>query len=411
MSTAGPRARTRPLRVAVLDHTADLGGAELALARLAAAVDPADVDIQVIAFSPGPLVERIQRAGHGAKVVPLPGALAGVDRRSAGRLGTAVRSTARLLPFIARLARRLRELDVDVIHSTSLKADLIAVPVSVLARRPLVWHIHDRIAPDYLPMPMVRLLRILAGRLPAHVIANSAATAATLPGVRRLTIAHPGLAPDQLTGAPRMPLAAESPVVGVLGRISPTKAQLAFVQATALVAKAHPEARFRIVGGATFGAEDYEQQVHEEVVRLGLADRVDFTGFVDDPTRELDDMAVCVHTAGVPEPFGQVVVEAMARGVPVVATAGGGVDEIFEARGAEPVGWLVPPHDVPALAAAIAASLDDPDEAHRRAGRAWSHVSTTFTIERTAQVVTGVWRAVASREGNRSFARRGKERA
>lgn len=403
MSTGSPVACTRPLRVAVLDHTAVLGGAELALARLAAAIDPGDVELHVVTFSPGPLVERVRQAGHAAEVVPLPGTMAGLDRRSAGRLGTAVRSALRLGPFAWRLARRLRELDVDLVHTTSLKADLIGVPVAALSRRPLVWHVHDRIAPDYLPGSMVRLLRAIARRVPAHVIANSTATAATLPGVRRLTVAHPGLAPDQLAAAPRGPLAAQSPVVGVLGRISPTKAQLDFVRAAAIVAADHPDVRFRIVGAATFGAEDYERQVRDEVGLLGLADRVELTGFVDDPTSELEAMAVCVHTASVPEPFGQVVVEAMGRGVPVVATSGGGVDEILvPGEDGQALGWLAPAGDVAALAAAITRALDDPDEAADRARRAWERAATRFTVQRTAETITAVWQSVASGPSRRS---------
>jgi glycosyltransferase involved in cell wall biosynthesis len=381
----------------VLDHTADLGGAELALARLAAAIDPREVELHLLTFSPGPLVERVRLAGHEAEVMALAPSLATMDRSSAGRLRTAAGSALRLVPFVVRLARRLRELDVDVVHTTSLKADLLGVPVALLSRRPLVWHVHDRISPDYLPASMVRLIRSLARRVPAHVIANSEATAATLPGVRRLTVAHPGLSPDQLAATPRRPLAAQAPVVGVLGRISPTKAQLEFVRAAALVAADHPEARFRVVGAATFGAEDYERRVREEVARLGLTDRVEFTGFVDDPVRELDAMSVCVHTASVPEPFGQVVVEAMGRGVPVVATAGGGVDEIVVPdEGGKSLGWLVSAGDVGALAASIGQALDDPEEAARRAERGWERAVSEFTIQRTAEAIRDVWRSVAS---------------
>ena len=68
-----------------------------------------------------------------------------------------------------------------------------------------------------------------------------------------------------------------------------------------------------------------------------------------DPVAELDAMTVAVHASPVPEPYGQVVAEAMARGVPVVATDAGGVPEIVTG-GPAPVGWLVPPGDVDALA-------------------------------------------------------------
>lgn len=385
----------RRLRVAVLDHTAELGGAELALARLAEAIDPRSCELHLIAFTHGPLVERFRRSPHGAEVIPLAPDVAGLGRAASNNPLTAVSAAARVLPFVWRLARRIRQLDVDVVHTTSLKADLLGIPVAVLARRPLVWHVHDRIAADYLPTSTVRLLRLLARLVPTHVVVNSAATASTLPGVRSLSIAHPGLAPDQLRATPRRPETDGTRTVGVLGRISPTKAQLDFVRAAALVAEGRPDVRFRIVGAPTFGTEEYEKEVRAEVARLGLTDRVTFTGFVDDPTSELDAMSVCVHTASIPEPFGQVVAEAMGRGVPVVATSGGGVDEILGADAGE-VGWLVPPGDVTALASAVGEALDDPVEAAARADRAWRRAAAQFTIDRTAAKLTEAWRSVAS---------------
>jgi glycosyltransferase involved in cell wall biosynthesis len=328
------------------------------------------------------------------EVVPLDEALGGVSREDAGSLA-GLRSAARVVPFVARLARRLRDLDVDVIHTTSLKADLIGVPVALLARRPLVWHVHDRIAPDYLPGSMVRLVRLLARVAPRVVIANSEATAATLPGARGLPVAHPGLAPDQIAER-RTPPAPVPPVVGMVGRISPTKGQLEFVRAAAQVLTEVPSVRFRIIGEASFGHGDYEALVRSEVERLGLAGRVDFPGFAPDPAAEMDRLTVCVHAATVPEPFGQVVAEAMARGVPVVATRGGGVDEILGSTPDE-LAWPVPAADVPALARAIIDAVTHPDEAARRADAARTSVAERFTVERTASVVTGIWQRVAQR--------------
>jgi glycosyltransferase involved in cell wall biosynthesis len=375
----------------VLDHTAELGGAELALARLARALDPSVVQLHLITFAPGPLTDELRRAGHAAEVVAMPEGVVTIDRHRAGR-ASAGWSALRVLPFVWRLAQKLRGLDVDLVHTTSLKADLIGVPVARLIGRPLVWHVHDRIASDYLPASMVHLIRALARWAPVRVVANSRATAATLPRARGLSVIHPGLAPEQLTGHPPFGVQGERRV-GVLGRISPTKAQLEFVRAAAIVATDRPDVRFRVVGGPTFGAEDYERQVRAEVGRLGMSDRFTFTGFVDEPGRELDAMTVCVHTASVPEPFGQVVAEAMARWVPVVATAGGGVDEIFAADGADagPVGWLVPAGDTDALASAVAEVLDDPAEASRRAASAWQRVRTRFSISETATAITTVW--------------------
>lgn len=384
------------LTVAVLDHTAELGGAELALARLLEHLDRDRFDVTVVLFSPGPLVDRLRRSGHRVEVLPLDSELGSVDRRDAGGV-KGLLAVLRVLPFAAQLARRLRALDVDVIHTTSLKADLIGVPVALLIRRPLVWHIHDRIAPDYLPPSMVRALRFLARLAPRSVIANSDATAATLPGVRHLTVAHPGLSPDQIATAPRS-VPEGPPIVGILGRISPTKAQLDFVRAAAIVRRTCPAARFRIIGQASFDQEDYEREVRAEVHRLGLAEHVDFTGFVPDPTAELDRLTVCVHAASVPEPFGQVIAEAMGRGTPIVATAGGGVDEVLApGPSGEALGWTVPTGDIRALARAIIEVLADPGEAERRAEAARLVVAQRFPIERTASRVADVWTEAANR--------------
>lgn len=399
----------RPLRVLVLDHTAEPGGAELALLRTCAALDPSRVDVRVLLFADGPLRPRLEAVGVRVDVVPLASTVATTDRESAGRLsaGTVV-GALRTVPFVWRLSRRVRALRPDVVHTTSLKADLLGIVPARAARRPLVWHVHDRIAPDYLPAPLVRAVRGLARRVPAAVVANSRATAATLPVTT--AIAYPGFAPEQAQGSD-VALAdrpdALEPVVVMVGRISPTKGQLELVRAMRQVVDAVPAARLRVVGEPAFGAQDYADDVRAEVVRLGLDGHVELVGFVADPRAELDRAAVCVHASPVPEPFGQVVVEAMVRGVPVVATRAGGVEEILTdaETGAETddgpdagaLGLLVAPGDVDALAAAVRDVLEHPQAAHRRALRARESALRRFPVERTARVLTDVWTAVSVR--------------
>jgi len=392
-----PGAAPRPVRVVVLDHTAQLGGAELALLRTCRALDPAAVEVTVVLFADGPLAGRLRDAGIAVRVLPLDPRIAQTDRAAAGRsvLGAA-RSVAATLPFVARLARLLRDLRPDVVHTTSLKADLVGLPAARLARRPLVWHVHDRIAEDYLPAPVARAVRVLARRGPRHVVVNSWATARTLlPLPRGWTLAHPGLAPEQVAADPAARPVPAAPVVGLVGRISPTKGQREFVAAAALLAERFPEARFRVVGAALFEEQAYEVELRAQVAALGLTDRVELTGWVADPVGEIDGLSVLVHASPVPEPFGQVVVEGMARGVPVVATAGGGVDEIAVADDGTPRCLVVPPRYVPALAAAVARLLDRPEEAAARADRAWKDVQADYAIARTAERLTAVWRQVA----------------
>ena len=194
-------------------------------------------------------------------------------------------------------------------------------------------------------------------------------------------------------------------MVGMVGRLSPTKGQLVLVRAARRVVDARPGTRFRLLGAAAFGAEDYERRLRAEIDRLGLTDVVDLAGFVADPRRELDGLTVCVHASPLPEPFGQVVTEAMAWGVPVVATRGGGVDEIVRTHptGAE-TGLVVPPSDEEALAAAIVEVIDHPAAALERAARAHEDVRRRFDADRGAEVVSRVWLEAAGRHRSGSEA-------
>lgn len=381
--------------MAILDHTAELGGAELALVRLLESLDPSRIEPVVLLFSTGALEERLRLAGHRVIVVALDPGIRDVDR-AVGPVA-ALRAGVAGAGFLTRLVATLRRMEVDVIHSTSLKADLLAVPAAMALRTPLVWHIHDRIADDYLPARTVRAIRTLARRLPYAVVANSAATAATLPGARRLTVAHPGVSDSQLAAAPRDHQPIGAGVIGMVGRLSPTKGQLVLVRAARRVVDARPGTRFRLLGDAAFGAESYARKVSETIEELGLGEHVDLVGFVEDPRRELDALSVCVHASTVPEPFGQVVTEAIAWGVPVVATRGGGVDEIVRTTpvGSQ-TGLLVEPGDEVGLADAILEVLDHPDDALARAARAHADVSRRFTATQTAETITSVWQSAAS---------------
>lgn len=392
-------------RVLLVSHTAAPGGAELALLRLCGALDPSLASVAVLLFADGPLRLRLEAEGHEVAVLPLRDDVRTAHRDVSVRSVAALRrmplAVAEIARFTAQLVRVLRVQDPDVLHTSSLKADLLCIVPALLTRTPLVWHVHDRVADDYLPAAAARLLRLLARTVPTHVVVNSMATASSLrPPRGRWTLAYPGLLPAQVRAWEER-VEPSAPVVGIVGRLSTTKGQRELVEAAAAVVARHPAVTFRIVGGPLFGEEDYEAEVRALVTAGGLDRQVVFTGFLEDPVREIDGLSVCVHASPVPEPFGQVVVEAMARGVPVVATRAGGVPEILlrapgrdvPTTGTAPFGLLVPPGDVRALADAINDVLDDPDAARARARAAWEHVQERFMIDRTCAAVLRAWAA------------------
>ncbi len=123
---------------------------------------------------------------------------------------------------------------------------------------------------------------------------------------------------------------------------------------------------------------------------MGLRDWVEFTGHVDDPAAQLRQFTVCVHASPVPEPFGQVVVEAMAAGIPVVATDSGGVSEIIR-EGGQLLAWPVSPGCPYELAMEIGRVLEHPEQAFGLAARARQSVLRRFDIEQTAAQIMNSW--------------------
>ena len=90
-----------------------------------------------------------------------------------------IRSIGVTMVYCVRLARRLRSLQPDVVHANSLKSGFYGSVAARLAGRPVVWHVRDRIADDYLPARVVRLTRLALRCLPDFVVGNSRETLRT----------------------------------------------------------------------------------------------------------------------------------------------------------------------------------------------------------------------------------------
>ena len=143
-------------------------------------------------------------------------------------------------------------------------------------------------------------------------------------------------------------------------------------------------------GGALFGEEDQERSLLDLVEALGIGDRVDFTGHVDDVAAELATLDVVVHASTIPEPFGQVVIEAMAAGVPIIAADAGGPAEVVT-DGVD--GLLVAMGDVDALAGALTRMAGDP-ELRDRLADAGRVTAAAFAPDVIAGSVEDVYRQV-----------------
>jgi glycosyltransferase involved in cell wall biosynthesis len=402
-----------PKTVLFLDHTAKMGGGEYALLHLVQRLDRTRYIPVVVLISDGPLREKLQASGVETRVLRLSPRIVSTRKDTLGlRSILQFRSVMQTIGYCWKLSRFMKQRGIDIVHTNSLKADIIGGASAYMAHLPVVWHIRDRIEDDYLPGPVVKVFRWLCRIVPYHVITNSHATLETLklpppkaattiysgvdcngagPQETQFSVVHDGVVEDDFAPGTANKT---TPLIGIVGRVARWKGQHIFLQAAAKVRQEIPGARFQIIGSSLFGEESYGEELQSLVKELQLEDCVEFTGFISNVSDYMQKLDVLVHASITSEPFGLVVVEGMVAGKPIVATRGGGVLEIV--RDGE-TGLLVGMGDVDEMANAIAYLLKNPEEARKMGQAGRKRVKECFTIDLTVQKVQEVYEDVLLR--------------
>ena len=298
-------------------------------------------------FEPGPWPEELAQAGFRVEVIP------------AGR----VRQLHRVIATVHALARLLRRRRPDLIVNWIAKAQLYCAPAAMLAgmRGRVVWWQHD--------IPAGHWLDRCATALPAVAVGCSSRAAAAAQArmwpSRQTFVVAPGTAVP-VSAPASLELPAGVPVVGLVGRLQPWKGQDRLLRAQALLHERGHRIHTLIVGGDAHGlSSEYAASLPALVSSLGLSGAVTMTGQVPDAGPYVERMDILVNASD-PEPFGIVLLEAMARGVPVVAVDAGGPPEIIENRRS---GILAPSGEPGALADALQPLLASP-QLRQELGRA-----------------------------------------
>lgn len=387
----------RKQRILYVDQTAALGGGELALLSLIKQLDRSRFEPIVILFQDGPFVEKLQGLCE-VHVVLLDASVQEFRKDAIG-----IRSVLNFeklkisLAYVGNLVRTIRRLRPDIIHTNSLKADLLGGLAAKLLRIPLIWHVRDRIADDYLPPRTVKVFRRLCRIVPKYIIANSQSTLETLflPPGKPFRVISSGFDVERFRdlGSQQPSLletmrAGRTVNIGIVGRISPWKGQEVFALAMAEVRKEFPGIKGPIIGAALFGEQEFEAKLHDIVHNLALDDVIQFKGFQNDVAAAIAQLHILIHASVIPEPLGQVIAQGMAAGKPVVATRGGGASEIVQDG---VTGLLVPAKDYVALAEAILSLLRDPEEAEKMALRGQQTAMENFAEASIARKVEAVY--------------------
>jgi glycosyltransferase involved in cell wall biosynthesis len=186
-------------------------------------------------------------------------------------------------------------------------------------------------------------------------------------------------------------------VVLLPGRLTRWKGHLVLIEALARLVSARRGGLVAVLAGDARGHENYRRALETEARRLGLMERIRIVGHITDMPAAYGASDVVVAPSIAPEAFGRVPIEAQAMGRPVIAADHGGARETIRP---DVTGWLVPPNDAPALAAALGAVLDLNAEARARlADHARAHVAARFGSARMCADTLALYRAVLAERG------------
>ena len=306
------------------------------------------------------------------------------------------RDVMRRVGAIRRVATLARACRADLVVGWMVAGQLIAGPAAWLAGVPCVWYQVGTPRPDWLD----RVATWLPARGVMVLSRHGAAAQARVRPVRRQWLVYPGASldafnPDALpTPAElrrRFGLPAHGALIGMVARLQRWKGVHVLVDALPAILAKRPDAHVIVVGGPHETEPGYAAELAARAGALGVAHALRLVGFQSNVPEWMQAMDVIVHASD-REPFGIVVIEAMALGKPVVAGNEGGPAEIIS-DGVD--GLLTPFGDAKALAAAVV-RLSNERSFAERLGHAARARAAQFDDRRYAEAVIAGLREAAS---------------
>lgn len=370
-----------------------IGGAERALLELLDELDRTRFTPVVVLGEDGPLAAELKARGVEAIVEPFPSP-------PLHRLPWPP-TLARLAHAAWRIRRRAKARQARILHCGDVLGLMLLIAARPRGAR-LVYQLNYLGgAPRRLALAALALLtvdRILAvsPQQPSQLGPAPALLA------RRTTVVPPGIRAGSFENGDRRPLREllglgdDAPLVGLIARYDTWKGHAVFLEAARRIRARRPDVRFVMVGGGLNGRHlphvgRYRESVLARRKTLGLEEAVTILGQRSDVPAVLAGLDVLVCPSD-HEPFGMIVLEALAAGTPVVASDSGGPAEILEH---ERSGLLFPTGNADALAGAVLRLIDDPDLSRRLEEEGRRRVRQAFASARYAREVEALYAGLA----------------
>jgi len=382
-------------RILYVHNSADIYGASRCLYRLLKDMNREEFSPVVVLPEDGPLRIDIEKLGIEVIIYP----------RISIITRPVFRSWRLLLFFLEfplsvfHLWRIIRAHKIGIVH-TNTGVIISPALAAKLAGVPHVWHIRDWFG-EFKGMwpPFSKYMLGCSER----ILSVSRAMAEQFPDQSKVVVVNDGFSMDEFN-VPKEKLSREfrerfgignELLVGCVGRIKMfRKGQEVLVQAANILKKKNVAAKFVIVGSVFRGNEIHLEKIKQMVQEFQLEKDVIFTGELSDAKPAYAAMDIFVLPSAQPEPFGGVTMEAMAMGVPVIATnIGGSTDQVAEGV----TGYLVPPANPAALAEKIEKLLVNPSLRKDMSVAGPKRIAEKFTLKEMVQKIENVYREIIKR--------------
>jgi glycosyltransferase involved in cell wall biosynthesis len=382
-------ARTKPDRIAILFEYATLNGGERSMLACLDWLQQHEPSLEFVAIAPkaGPLAKEL--AQRGIDVLPW-------------YLGSDPTSPPTREQLESHLLELMQRASPDLLHANSLAMGRLTGSVADRLAIPTSSHLRDIIHISASAMADLnrnrRLIAVSRATRDAHVARGMNAD--------RVVVVRNGINLEQFQPRPRqgwlrqeLGLPDSAVLLATIGQIGLRKGQDVLAEAAPEIVRAIADAHFLILGSrSSTKAEsiEFEQAIHRRFAEHGLTTHLHCMGYRDDVATLLTELDLVVHPAN-QEPYGRVLLEAAASGVPVVATDVGGTAEIVIDG---MTGRLVPPRDSKGLATAVIGLLQDRELMQSMSIGARECAVSEFEISRCGHRLAEEWKKVLATDGH-----------
>lgn len=345
-----------------------MGGGQVSLYNLLKHIDRGRFNPMVICPSSGEFFDQLKEADISCSIIKT-----GSLRRF---------NVLRFLSSVIKLSLLIKREKISLIHcdAAASRETFYSGIVAQILRIPFIWHVRVAESAGWID----KLLSAMAKK----IIVNSNAVGRRFPWIdkpySKVIAIYNGVNLAEFSSRVNVnkirdefAISERDTLVGVVGQLIPWKGHMYFLESAKEVAERISSAKFMIVGDEIPKGSGYRKKLEEFTFELGIRDKVIFTGFRKDIPDILSAFDIFVLPS-LGEPFGRVIIEAMAMAKPVIATNAGGVPEIIVDG---KTGILVPPEDPRAMTEAIIELLKDRDKAKKLGENGRKRVEEVFTIQ------------------------------